>query len=183
MYLNVSQLLKESPGAGRSFEIDDRLTLADQERESRVKGVAGLLRSPDGIWVSAILQTTVVCECSRCLRRTEQPIRLDIEEEFLPIVDVSTGAPVRYGEEEAESFYVDSNHVLDLREAVRQYAAMSLPMKPVCGERCAGLCPSCGVNRNETACACGRETGGGRWSPLLGLTASARKTPVQSPKT
>ena len=31
MYFNVSQLLKESPGARRVVEIDDRLALAGQE--------------------------------------------------------------------------------------------------------------------------------------------------------
>ena len=177
MYFNVSQLLKESPGARRVVEIDDRLVLAGQEHESHVRGTVGLLRSPGGVWVSAELRTTVISECSRCLESTEQPVRFEMEEEFLPTVDISTGAAVRHTEEEAESFYIDSTHTLDLREAVRQYAAMNLPMKPVCSEVCAGICASCGVNRNERACECDREVRDRRWGPLLGLAKAAVEDP------
>ena len=177
MYFNVSQLLKESPGARRVVEIDDRLALAGQEHKSRVRGTAGLLRSPGGVWVSAELRTTVVCDCSRCLEWSEQPIRFEMEEEFLPTVDIATGAAVRHTEEEAESFYIDSTHTLDMREAIRQYAAMNLPMKPVCSEACAGMCPSCGVNRNQKACECDREVRDSRWGPLIGLATVAGEDP------
>ena len=177
MYFNVSQLLKESPGARRVVEIDDLLALAGHKHESRVRGTAGLLRSPGGVWVSAELQTTVRCDCSRCLASIEQPVRFEMEEEFLPTVDVSTGAAVRHTEEEAESFYIDSTHTLDMREAIRQYAAMNLPMKPVCSEACAGLCPFCGVNRNDTACECDREVRDSRWGPLLGIVTAAGEDP------
>ena len=177
MYFNVSQLLKESPGARRVVEIDDCLALAGQEHKSRVRGTAGLLRSPGGVWVSAELRTTVVCDCSRCLEWSEQPIRFEMEEEFLPTVDIATGAAVRHTEEEAESFYIDSTHTLDMREAIRQYAAMNLPMKPVCSEACAGMCPSCGVNRNQKACECDREVRDSRWGPLLGLATVAVEDP------
>ena len=179
MYFNVSQLLKQSPGARRVVEIDDRLALTGQEHESRVRGTAGLLRSPGGVWVSAELRTTVMCDCSRCLELTEQPVGFEMEEEFLPTVDISTGAAVRHTEEEAESFYIDSTHTLDMREAIRQYAAMNLPMKPVCSERCAGICPSCGVNMNEMACECDRELRDSRWGPLLGVAATTVKDPGQ----
>ena len=177
MYFNVSQLLKESPGARRIVDIDDRLALTGDEYESRVWGTARLLRSPGGVWVSSELRTTVLSDCSRCLEGTEQPVRFRMEEEFLPTVDISTGGAVRHSEEEAESFYIDSTHTLDLREAIRQYASMSLPMKPVCSEECAGICSSCGVNRNEAACECNREVRDSRWGPLLGLAATAGKDP------
>ena len=174
MYFNVSQLLMESPGAKRTVEIDDRLALTDQERESHIRGAARLLRSPGGIWVSAVLQTTVFCDCSRCLRWIEQPLQLEIEEEFLPTVDVSTGAAVHHGAEEAESFYLDNTHILDLREALRQYAALNLPMKPVCREECAGICPSCGADRNDSRCECDQGNRDSRWGPLLDLATAAQ---------
>ena len=172
MYFNISQLLKEFPGARRLVEIDDYLLLAGQEHESRVRGTAGLLRSPDGVWVTAELRTTVMCDCSRCLESTEKPVRFEMEEEFLPTVDISTGAAVRHTEEEAESFHIDSTHTLDIREAVRQYVAMNLPLKPVCSKACAGICPSCGVNRNDKVCDCDREVTDSRWGPLLGLATA-----------
>ena len=72
-----------------------------------------------------------------------------MEEEFLPTVDISTGAAVRHTGEEAESFYIDSTHTLDMREAVRQYVAMNLPLKPVCGGACAGYVRPAGQSERE----------------------------------
>ena len=67
-----------------------------------------------------------------------------MEEEYLPL-----SASV-----EADAFVIDESHVLDLGEAVRQYTLLALPMKPVCRETCAGLCPCCGTNLNHGPCGC-----------------------------
>jgi uncharacterized protein len=37
---------------------------------------------------------------------------------------------------------------------VRQYALLAIPMKPLCREGCAGLCPTCGRNLNQGPCDC-----------------------------
>jgi len=41
--------------------------------------------------------------------------------------------------DEAGCFTIDEHQVIDLTEAVRQYALMAVPMKPLCREDCAGL--------------------------------------------
>jgi len=35
---------------------------------------------------------------------------------------------------------------------------LNLPLKPLCDESCAGLCPTCGINRNRLECDCREET-------------------------
>ncbi|MDA1349599.1 MAG: DUF177 domain-containing protein [Chloroflexi bacterium] len=177
MYFNVSQLLKEPAGARRTVEIDDPLLLFEGRPVSQVSGTANLLRTPDGIWVRAVLQTTILSECSRCLNEGDQPVRIEIEEEYLPTADIVTGAVFRLSEEESESFYIDSHHTLDLRDAIRQYAVMSVPMKPICRADCAGICPTCGANRNEMACECGEAASDNRWGPLLDLSAAGKSGP------
>jgi uncharacterized protein len=47
-----------------------------------------------------------------------------------------------------------------------------LPTIPVCAEDCQGLCPSCGVNRNESHCDCGNEARDPRWDALRALVIS-----------
>jgi len=58
---------------------------------------------------------------------------------------------------------------MDLTEPVRQALLVALPMKPLCREDCAGICPQCGANRNETQCGPAEETVDDRWSGLRSL--------------
>jgi len=65
-------------------------------------------------------------------------LELNIEEEFYPISDVTTGSML---DEPAEidDFIIDEHLILDLSEAVRQYALLAIPMKPLCRADCQGI--------------------------------------------
>lgn len=43
---------------------------------------------------------------------------------------------------------------LELEDLLREQILLSLPMRVLCREDCAGLCPRCGHNRNAGPCAC-----------------------------
>ena len=51
-----------------------------------------------------------------------------------------------------------------------QEFSLVLPVKPLCGQDCKGLCPFCGCNKNTDECSC--DTGGNdpRLAVLRGLT-------------
>ncbi len=61
-------------------------------------------------------------------------------------------------------FYAERQ--IALRELAIEQVQLTIPMKPLCDERCLGLCPQCGKNRNREACHC--ETAGTdeRWGAL-----------------
>jgi uncharacterized protein len=86
----------------------------------------------------------------------------------VPTVDVTSGAPLP-APEEASTFTIDEHHILDLTEAVHQYAVIALPMKALCDEDCAGLCPSCGRDLNQGPCDCPPQEVDARWSELTKL--------------
>ena len=172
MFFNVSQLMKEHSGASRQYAVDTRAAVGDDPSQP-VHGRVRLLRTDRGVWVSASLDSQVVCSCSRCLAEYLQPIHMDIEEEFLPTIDVNTGARLAVPREDDENFYIDHNHILDLSEAVRQYSYMSVPMKPVCRQDCPGLCTQCGANLNDGPCPCDAVLRDSRWGPLLDMVQAA----------
>ena len=147
-------------------EAVETMTLLEDGAPSQVHGAVRLLRTDRGVWVSAALETEVVCACSRCLAGCEQAVRIEIEEEFLPLIDIATGARTHFPHEEQEGVRIDQNHILDLSDTLRQYASLAVPMRPVCREDCAGICPTCGVDLNESPCAC-EGTGDPRWETLL----------------
>lgn len=163
MQINVSRLIKEPIGSTRSYNVDEIADVAGNN--SRMQGEVGLLRTDRGVLVQGTLHTEVELTCSRCLGSFGLPLTLNIEEEYFPTTDISNGAPQPLPEESG-CFTIDEHHIIDLTEAIRQYVLLATPMKPLCGEDCAGLCPVCGHNLNQGACNCPPRRIDPRWAKL-----------------
>lgn len=165
---NVAQLLKEQIGATRRYTVEAEVTGMDLEWPVTrpLKGEVHFLRTNSGILVHATLDTGVELACSRCLEPVNQRLRLVIEEEFTPTVDVRSGSRVKV-EEEDRALWIDDHHILDLSEVVRQGILLAIPAHVLCREDCRGICPVCGQNRNEDPCDCQEEEIDLRWEELL----------------
>jgi len=166
MSINVSQQLKAPVGSIRDYEVSEVVDIAGGG--SLVQGDLRLMRTDRSILAKGTLHTEVEVTCSRCLSLFSCPLTLNIEEEYFPMVDVVSGAflPVP---DEPGCFTIDEHHTLDLTEAICQYALLAIPMKPLCGEDCAGLCPNCGHNLNHGPCDCPPQGMDPRWSELSKL--------------
>ncbi len=172
MNFNVSQLLRESSGATRSYEVDEPFILAGGTKAA-ARGTIRLLRTDRGIWVSGALESEAIVSCSRCLTAHAQPIHLLIEEEVFTRWDGGpTAGPA--GEFSAdEQCRIDEDHILDMTDTIRQFYSLEVPMQPVCRRDCAGICLTCGVNLNETRCGCDAAPRDPRWGALLELASSS----------
>lgn len=62
---------------------------------------------------------------------------------------------------------------LDLRPVARELVLLDTPATPLCRPDCAGLCPTCGINRNETTCSCEGPPADPRWAALDQLKSVA----------
>jgi DUF177 domain-containing protein len=96
--------------------------------------------------------------CMRCLKDAE------------PIVEVEAREADRPGQgEELASPYVH-NETLDLAAWARDAFALAAPVKVLCREDCAGLCPVCAADLNEADGDHHHETAPDpRWSKLREL--------------
>ncbi|MGH7842813.1 MAG: YceD family protein [Candidatus Binataceae bacterium] len=70
--------------------------------------------------------------------------------------------------EDLEFSLYEGDHV-DLAPLVREQVILALAERPLCREDCLGLCPRCGVNRNEATCDCRSETADSRLAVLRTL--------------
>ncbi len=170
MRYNVAQLLKESTGATRAFQLEEDISGLDPmlTPTRKLEGHITMLRTGSGILVTGHLATEVATTCSRCLEPLHVRLEIDVEEEFQPTIDVETGQRLPM-EEDDQALWIDSHHVLDLHEVVRQDLLLAMPLHPLCRETCAGLCPHCGQNLNEGPCDCTVTDIDPRWSALLDL--------------
>ena len=170
MKINVAQQLKEPVGSLRHVSINERA-----DTGIAVQGEVELLRTNRSILVSGRLRTTTREVCSRCLEEFDLPLTLDIEEEYFIKRDPTTGALLSVPSESG-TFAIDENNVLDLNEAVRQYVLLAEPMKPICSENCAGLCPQCGRNLNNQSCDCKPISTDSPWAPLQALRLGKKQS-------
>jgi uncharacterized protein len=96
--------------------------------------------------------------CMRCLAEARPPIAIEARE-----VDQPGGG------EELSSPYVD-REVLDVGAWARDALVLALPAQILCRNDCAGLCPVCAANLNETGPDHGHESAPDpRWAKLREL--------------
>ncbi|HEX9443660.1 MAG TPA: DUF177 domain-containing protein [Candidatus Binatia bacterium] len=89
--------------------------------------------------------------CSRCLKSYSFP--LDKEFDFVLTPDPRTAKNRELAADELGlSFYREDE--IDLAPFIREQVLLALPTRPLCEEACRGLCPSCGVDLNESSCRC-----------------------------
>ncbi len=113
-------------------------------------------------------QINLIGECSRCLEQTPYSLSEQFTEEF-----ISGGSGVQeagwglYRDEEEVLVY--RGEILDLKEYLRQSFLVAQPLKILCHDDCRGLCPECGVNRNQGECRCQNEALDPRLGVLVAL--------------
>ena len=94
-------------------------------------------------------------------------VSFDIEEEFHPTIDVTTGVSMEMEPDQDPATLIDEHHTLDLTEVVRQDLWLNLPTSPACQPDCKGLCSHCGQNLNQGSCGCKTQIADVRWAALL----------------
>lgn len=128
-----------------------------QQGGLEVQGQAELLRNTLGeIRLRGHAKVVLETECDLCL----DPAKLNIDNDFdlfyRPAVKTEAHGEVHLEEGEVEISFYEGDGV-GLRDALREFILLSVPMRAVCREDCKGLCPSCGRNRNEGDCGCNRK--------------------------
>jgi uncharacterized protein len=163
---NVSELLRESYGSFREFDIDDDVRIDGEQQH--LTGHVRFDRVPEGILLRATVRGERRAECSRCLDPCSLPIELTIEEQYIPTIDPLTGARVTAPEGEEDAYRISERHIIDLTVPVQQYWTMAQPIAPVCGDDCAGICAMCGSRKDATH-ACETDATDDRWARLRDL--------------
>jgi len=135
----------------------------DKRFNRTVKVEANLEKSNRQLLVQVDSQCGGTFLCDRCLEEFEQSVEshysiLSVQGQAAPSDSEETQEEVQYLPAEA--------NMIDLGEDVRQYLVLSLPLKVLCKEDCAGLCPFCGTNKNRANCSCTVEETDPRWADL-----------------
>jgi uncharacterized protein len=103
-----------------------------------------------GYLLRATLRGELSVPCARCLEPASVAIDVPMAVSF-----VEEPAHSEQDPDEAQDDVVSFHHgVIDLSGPVRDEILLAAPMRAVCRPDCAGICPTCGRNRNVTPCDC-----------------------------
>jgi uncharacterized protein len=103
----------------------------------------------DGYLLRGTLRGELRVACARCLEPALVSIDAPMAISFVEQEDDEDD------DDEAQDDVVVFEHgVIDVGGPIRDEILLAVPMSTVCREDCAGICPSCGLNRNLTPCGC-----------------------------
>lgn len=131
----------------------------------RFQGEAQL--AGDGMRLKGHLHGEIAPACSRCLEPIPMVVDRDVDLLYQPESVIGESAEVEIHAADAEVGFFAGPGV-DVAEVAREQILLALPMQPLCRPDCRGLCPRCGANLNQGACACA-PAADERWSALKSL--------------
>lgn len=143
--LDVSYLVKESPGTRKEFDFDfTQLSLPGDLLLVDIHGTIAISVTEDGVVADGKIKALTEISCSRCLEDFWHPVQIDFTEMF-------TYHPAENSPENLEQL-LPSDGSIDLTPILRDYAVLDIPISQVCKADCKGLCLTCGANLNQEDC-------------------------------
>ncbi|MDH4161275.1 MAG: DUF177 domain-containing protein [Nitrospirota bacterium] len=151
--------INDIPPEGMTIDVLDKADLF-QEGAKTASFQATVKIKPEGsglFHISGTLTATAVLECSRCLKEFDFAVKdavMDFDLAPERLLEAPGEHELGRGELDMEFYKGDE---IEPADVVREQVLLALPMVPVHASDCKGLCPVCGVDRNEKKCTCTQE--------------------------
>ncbi len=107
---------------------------------------------------------TFTAPCDRCLEDAEKAFESEVTWTFVEGAMPADGHADEDDDDDFDEEYLDEieddtvipfdGQTIDLLPTVWEEVMLAVPVKVLCKEDCAGLCPKCGANLNRSACVC-----------------------------
>ncbi|MEP6719762.1 MAG: DUF177 domain-containing protein [bacterium] len=143
---------------------DDRVHLLDSP--PRVHG--RVRRDGRRVKVAGKVTAHLQLECDRCLKPVVSAVAAKFSREYVTTADYEAQQAVELSEDDLDLSVFDGA-VIDIDLLVREEMLLAAPDHVLCQRNCQGICPTCGVDRNETACDCQTDGIDPRWAGLKEL--------------
>ncbi len=110
-----------------------------------------IMRTKEGALLTGHLCAALRLTCSRCA--SEYSLRVEPDFTLYYVVGIETEHEKELHASDLEVTMIPIPE-LDTDDILISQIAVELPIKPVCGEKCKGLCPKCGIDLNSERCGC-----------------------------
>ncbi len=158
------------------LQIDERFELPPDRLDPSV--VAGpvevyarmeISEASPGHWLKGRLAMSGTLRCARCLKPVAWSAEEDVAVRLMPREAAPRDEELELTADDLDVRFVGDNE-LDLMDVAVEQTLLAMPMRVLCRESCAGVCPTCGADLNEEgACSCQREIDP-RWAALADIS-------------
>lgn len=170
MEIDLTQLEPEGVRVGESFGPEelrggdgaDRFEPLGAELTAWVRPEGGRVRA------SGSIRARVRAECDRCLKPVEAEVAGEFDQRYLwgARGEATPETEVDPAELDLERL---PEPLLSTRDMAREQVELLAPIRFLCSEECAGLCPVCRADLNLGSCGCETEPADPRWDALKEL--------------
>ncbi len=149
----VNLKFKLSPDWWKPDEYDDSVLGLDTDMEVSMH----IRRAGERYVLEGSLFGKLILRCDRCI----EPFCFDLKTEFkwfLVPHPKQVQEEIELGKDDMSVVFISEDEI-DLDDIIRSEIYLAVPMKILCKEDCAGLCPGCGRNLNKEKCVCQKTSG------------------------
>lgn len=169
MRIELDRLEQDGGKFSRTYEPGE-LSLDDDEvglvEPAEVSG--RIRRDGKEVELSGELHAKIKTACDRCLQPVNLSIGAEFKERFVPAVSWRAEQQHELQEEDLNLAVFDGE-AIEVDELVREEILLAVPAHVLCREDCRGLCPVCGIDRNQTSCQCETKGTDSRWQGMENL--------------
>jgi uncharacterized protein len=119
----------------------------------------------DGYLFEARLGYEQKLVCVRCLTPFADEVEKEVELRVVTQASEATVGELELSKEDLTLLNLD-DEILETTQIILEQLQLNIPMRALCRDDCAGLCPVCGNNRNDQPCQCENQQIDPRWEVL-----------------
>jgi uncharacterized protein len=150
-------------------EIDFSDAGLTQATPLEAQGSAELLANTLGeVRIRGHIKVRMRAECDRCLEPADFPVDSNFDLFYRPAIQAASEEDIEIDAGESELAFYEGEGI-ELKDVLREYVLLAMPMQRVCRQECQGICPACGQNRNLVHCGCEAKPVDDRWAALKNL--------------
>lgn len=152
MLIDVDKLPKEGLKISKDFDflsldlVEENAVFLDTTHAEMVVRKFG-----EEIWIKGEIRVRLSFICSRCLTPYEFPVCSAFDLVYLP--DELDLIKDELEEDDFNQLFYYGGQI-NIREVVLEQLNLTFPMKPLCSERCQGICAVCGKIIQDGKCRC-----------------------------
>lgn len=153
MIISLSEIEDKTVFKGEmDFTREEKESLKDVDISKPVIYEITVKREDEGFSIKGPVKFSLRFVCSRCLTEFESSFETYLDVRLIPPFEVE-GEEVELKDEDLNVSFFTSDE-LDLSGFIWEEIMLNIPIKPLCDEKCKGICPVCGKNKNIEDCKC-----------------------------
>lgn len=110
-------------------------------------------RETRGVHVRGCVRADIQMTCARCLDLLPYPLVAEFSQYYQSNTQHRMVGEIALQKKDLDIGFF-SGDFIDVSDIVCEQILLNVPMKPLCQDKCKGLCPYCGKNRNHDHCGC-----------------------------